>query len=71
MIKDFDMLSNGPIDLKYVPEPEDPMDIILDMLYPRVGVVTKEELDEMPTIASLRDDGQCRHTMAVDTCTSS
>ena len=52
-VMDFHVLSNGPIDLKYVPEPEDPMDIILDMLYPRVDDVTKEELEEMPAIASL------------------
>ena len=68
-IADFDMLSNGPIDLKYVPEPEDPMDIILDMLYPCVEDVTREELEEMPTLARLQDHGQCRYTMAVSTCT--
>ena len=42
-------LSNGPINFTYTPEPEDPMDIILDMLYPEVGPeIDKEERDEMP-----------------------
>ena len=61
----FDELSNGPIDLEYVPEPEDPMDIILDMLYPQVSVVTKEELDEMPTLERVREDRN-RRTPGID-----
>ena len=68
-IAKFDMLSNGPIDLTYVPEPEDPMDIILDMLYPQVDSVTKEELQEMPAVVRLQEDGRHRGTMVVDTCT--
>ena len=46
---EFWKLSNGPINFTYTPEPEDPMNIILDMLYPGVGPeVTKEELKQMP-----------------------
>ena len=57
-------LSNGPINLKYTPEPEDPMDLILDMLYPDVGPdVTKEELDEMPP-PNPQDGGRQVRTIA-------
>ena len=57
----FDTLLFGPgfqIDYRYVPEPEDPMDIILDMLFPPVIDVTYEEMEDMPaTISHLLSPG--------------
>ena len=42
-------LGKGLTDPRYVPKPEDPMEVIMDMLYPDVGPgITKEELDMMP-----------------------
>ena len=49
----FDTLLFGPgfqIDYRYVPEPEDPVDIILDMLFPPVLDLTRKELEDMPSI---------------------
>ena len=50
----FDTLFFGPIDYRYVPEPEDPMDIILDMLFPPVQTITQKEMQDMPSATLCR-----------------